>query len=472
MILSTVVVLTLSTVARSKKQESKKLEGKKLEGKKQESKKQGNKKNPHSFTTMVMLTNNGKKDGNSSRIFGKWKKGHNTKTQVKNVSFVQKSPPYEKSSTKSCLNMRKYKDIDKEIDMVPIDSIDPQYSKKGIARPATKSKASSLKKAPDKSKALRNENTIGTKIYSVNSGETKIKTNKKSEMNVAKTNKNRNRVGTTSMCMMTPDMMDTLGLEELRQENQFRRETRKHGNASNSTEVRNPAIEQTSRNNTYYDINPGCSAVIRSPATAVLAQPSRSSRRTGSLRKERISQNKSRQFNDNESTFQFADNDSFTRTSGSGTSYSSNFSDGTDDEPISRDPCRDMNYCYVADDGDDGGDYENTRRMNLFRNVDGKTCSPIACVSIVLSLPVACGLLCVDNVLNTNYFDAATENYRKSPTNSLPDPMGKSKKGKFKQRNHRGNIIPDNDNDDDVWNTVCDLELFPSDNDKNTSPCW
>lgn len=415
---------------------------------------------------MARLNNSSKKDGNSTGLFGKWKKGHSDK-KAKNVSFAQTSPPktnYEKKpSTKSCLNIKKYNEIDSDsdIDLVP-------YSKKGTARPATKSKASS-----QKTKVHRNEKTIGTKIYSNDTAQTTGKTNRKRDGNVAKNKK-------TPTSMMTPDMMETLGLVELHQEDQFRRETRKHGNASNSTVIRSPATEQTSRNKTYYDNNAINTAVIRSPATAALAQPGRSGRRTGAPRKVRTSHGKSyAESTDNESSLYFADSDSVTKTSDSATSYSSNFSSETDDEPIPRDPCPNMDYCYFADDGDDDDDdVENTKSMSIYQNLGGKSCGPMACASMVLAMPVACGLLCVDNILNTTFFDAATESYRKTPTNTSPEIMGKNTKGsagkkaKSKQRNHRGNKAPDSDDDDedDDWNAVCDLETFLFDNDKNATP--
>jgi hypothetical protein len=442
--------------------------------------------------------NNGssnKKEGSSAGMFGmrdKWKKvtraaGHkkgNTpqssptsptqmQTQTQTYPTPQSPSPNKKKHKRripiDCLGGKNHDDSASEVDMVSIDLMrtPPMHFKKKEAARITPSKFKS------KSSEKNQKETSATD---------RIVVRHRSSNNNSNSN-NKNRISTTAISMMTPDMLETLGLTECDAKNQSRHDRKKHGHANTTT------------------------ASIRSPAISVTAAPAGSNRRD----RTRTSR-KGPQISKNSDTttasyvYYFSDNDTNTKASSASRSSSSSCSSSseTSSEPIPSDPCDpNQSDCLwtVVDEDEDDDENNNTTCMQLYRDsVAGMDCDPMTCVSMVLAMPVACGLVCIDNILDTTLFDTVTQKYyqKMTPFSSSSKPEivtndkykdakrsnWKKRKSKLRRENRENERHDDSDDDDDDdddddnnyddddnydCNAIWDCKLFPSSLENNRS---
>jgi len=315
-----------------------------------------------------------------------------------------------------------------------------------------------------------------------------------------------NRIAAKTMSMMTPDMLETLGLTELEEEDQFRYGNQNNGNGNGNA-------------NTNANTHTNTTTTIRSPATAPLAGTSRRNRTETSRERQNSKSNfKNKTYHgcddtDNDtditSCLYFGDNDTNTKGSSESVSSSSSYSSNESYEPIPRDPSRD-DWTFVDEDDDD----ENNTCMQFYREtkttVRDLDCDFDAfnCVSMVLAMPLACGLVCIDNLLDTKFFDSAAQKYQTTNTNTNTDTNTdtstssksetgtetetetlhekdakqqqkqkhsdrKRKKKKNQRKEHRGN--KEYNNPEDEINDICDTNykcVQERPTNKIIAPCW
>jgi len=268
----------------------------------------------------------------------------------------------------------------------------PKQTQKLQSSPRPRS--SSTQQTPSKAKA----SAKNQKEASAASDRTVVRHRNSSANEKANTdNKSKNRTSATAMSMMTPDMLETLGLTEFGvDKNQSRHGSQKQGHTNNST--------------------------------AIASEPSRRSRDgTRTSTRERQQQQNSKKTSDDTTTsssclYHFADDDdTITKASSSATSSSSSSSGSSSEEPIPRDPFCDPSqsnclWNLFAEDDEDDVENNASCTQQLYR--DSANCDPMTCVSMVLAMPVACGMVCIDNVLDTTLFDTATQKYHLTPTSS------------------------------------------------------
>jgi hypothetical protein len=100
---------------------------------------------------------------------------------------------------------------------------------------------------------------------------------------------------------------------------------------------------------------------------------------------------------------------------------------------ITQHPCpRKEDWKYeVADD--ESNSYLQFRRDSIAKELD-----PFSFTGMILTMPVACGLLCIDNILDTDFFDVAIGSIPNS--SDMRDKRSKSsyKKTRKKKRQHKG----------------------------------
>jgi hypothetical protein len=163
----------------------------------------------------------------------------------------------------------------------------------------------------------------------------------------------------------------------------------------------------------------------------------------------------------------FADNNC-AATKASSNSFSSSSTTSTSEETyesFSRDPCPCSDLLYGDNDVDDDQRTSTSSILAFYRETaETANCSnPVACATMAVALPVACGLLCVDNVAGTHLFERAT----KSHQIQRHDSEGSSPKAKSRAKANRHNAILDDADEhksekDTAWlaeecNAVCYL---------------
>ena len=217
------------------------------------------------------------------------------------------------------------------------------------------------------------------------------------------------------MSMMSPDMLETLGLTE------FGVDIQKQGHANNTT--------------------------------STASQPSRRSRDgTRTSTRERQQQQNSKMTSDDTTAsssyiYNFGDDDTTTKASSSATSSSS--SGSSFEDPMPRDPFCDSSqsncfWNFAAEDDEDDIDAENNASCTQQLYRDSANLDPMTCVGIVLAMPVACGMVCIDNVLDTTLFDSATKKYYLTPgpsNENYKDPKRSSRKKRWKSQLQRENRV-------------------------------
>eukprot|EP00531_Pseudo-nitzschia_arenysensis_P012554 CAMPEP_0116155722 /NCGR_PEP_ID=MMETSP0329-20121206/22461_1 /TAXON_ID=697910 /ORGANISM="Pseudo-nitzschia arenysensis, Strain B593" /LENGTH=388 /DNA_ID=CAMNT_0003652779 /DNA_START=263 /DNA_END=1429 /DNA_ORIENTATION=+ len=253
---------------------------------------------------------------------------------------------------------------------------------------------------------------------------------------------------TSSKCssMMTPDMLEVLGITEMHKaysfhpERQLKKEIaekpkKKENVASTSTPVRSSpakkAVVLTSRRNSIEAAPQEEGYTLQDKQTTreghnARREPTRegeTTRERQTPREEKASKErkaskkkKSVRYTDTASCMFYGGNDekSFTESIDTSSTCSS---DGSYFEPIPQDPCDPCDVYYPCQDDwtfAEGYDcyYEREKKSSSKTRGDSFTidsCDPLTVVGMVLTMPIACGLLCVDNVLDTNYFESASK---------------------------------------------------------------
>ena len=79
-------------------------------------------------------------------------------------------------------------------------------------------------------------------------------------------------------------------------------------------------------------------------------------------------------------------------------------------DPFLLDSCNLYENCNNQDDWNLlQAQIDNKTLIQYYRDNSLAGCTPMTCAGVALSMPVACGLLCVDNVLDTDLFETATK---------------------------------------------------------------
>ena len=239
--------------------------------------------------------------------------------------------------------------------------------------------------------------------------------------NNASNNTNTNRTSTKTMPMMTPDMVEVLGLTE----SHFR--TRKPKKISSIVATATPMPIP----------------IPSPPTTAVTRSPSRHNPFVQTPNERRASKSKiSRRYSDTSSCYDVADTE--TKVSICSTTSTSSSSDSYEPVPPHPfDPCDPYIPCqddmtFLDGHDNDGDGNETNTYMQYYRDSTVADCyDPLMCASIVLATPVACGMLCIDNVIGTNLFDPAAESFRKHTSVDPCNPEILTIKQKRTKRSHR-----------------------------------
>uniref|UniRef100_A0A7S0XL84 Uncharacterized protein n=1 Tax=Pseudo-nitzschia delicatissima TaxID=44447 RepID=A0A7S0XL84_9STRA len=265
--------------------------------------------------------------------------------------------------------------------------------------------------------------------------------------------------------MMTPDMLEVLGLTELHKSYQFYPEKPKkketasipashslhpknavvlHPHRKRNTEAAARARQtrdtetsrkgQTTRQSETTKQTPQEVPMSREKQTPREKQTAREVQPSKSKKAGRDSETSSRLY--------YADNDAKSLTSAC--TFSTCSSDGEYYEPMSSDPC-DCDVYYPCQE-DDWTFSEGTNCYDRGTNTSKKdyqesalsSFDPVSCVGMVLTMPIACGLLCIDNVLDTNYFESASESLKTASTSDKPEFLVIEEK-KRSHRNKRSN---------------------------------
>lgn len=80
------------------------------------------------------------------------------------------------------------------------------------------------------------------------------------------------------------------------------------------------------------------------------------------------------------------------------------------------------------------GQIDKKAVLQYYRDTSMAGCTPMTCAGVVLSMPIACGLLCVDNVLDTKLFETATQTIEKEATDDRPEEILTSNNKKRTER--------------------------------------
>eukprot|EP00533_Pseudo-nitzschia_delicatissima_P016871 CAMPEP_0197265742 /NCGR_PEP_ID=MMETSP1432-20130617/2576_1 /TAXON_ID=44447 /ORGANISM="Pseudo-nitzschia delicatissima, Strain UNC1205" /LENGTH=370 /DNA_ID=CAMNT_0042730515 /DNA_START=179 /DNA_END=1291 /DNA_ORIENTATION=+ len=245
--------------------------------------------------------------------------------------------------------------------------------------------------------------------------------------------------------MMTPDMLEVLGLTELHKSYQFypekpRKKETASNPASHSLHPKNAVVLQTRRKrNTEAATR---ARQTRNTETSRKGQTTRQSEATKqgkttrqrqtpqgvpTSREKQITREskKSVRHSETASCLYYTDNDAKSLVSTCTSSTCS--SDDEYYEPMSSDPCDcDVYYpCQEDDwtfsDGTNCYDRGTNTSKKVYQESALSSFDPVSCVGIVLTMPIACGLLCIDNVLDTNYFESASESLKTASTSDKPE---------------------------------------------------
>lgn len=248
-------------------------------------------------------------------------------------------------------------------------------------------------------------------------------------------NKIEGRMATKAESMMTPDMLETLGLTPVDENFVSRREYQDSDSSDRAGSDTFIPVPVPTRSR----------SALRSRNQQV-SPPKKNKmfeRRAAKKKK-----NVSFKFNDTASCLYYADDDdTMTKTSMASTCTTSSSSSQSQESKETCD-CMTQDSCPVRDDWTYENADDESHSYVSFRR-DGSSpidCDPMSLPGMILTMPAAFGLLFVDNILNTNYVDAAIGEIPK-PTN--PYSMKKRKTKHFSRR-------------DDSRDSVCGHRFLPA----------
>ncbi len=242
--------------------------------------------------------------------------------------------------------------------------------------------------------------------------------------------------------MMTPDMLEVLGLSEMHKAYSFHPEKprkkeidektkRKENIASTSSgkkavvlTSRRSSIEAAPQEERY--ISQDIQTTRREKTTRdgqnTRKEPTREGETTreekASIERKASKKTNSVRYMNTPSCLFYGDNDDKSLTESIETS--STCSDDSYYEPLPQDPFDPCDVYYPCQDDwtfAEGYDcsYERENKSSSKNRCDSFTtdsCDPLALLGMVLTMPLACGLLCVDNVFDTNYFESASKTWK------------------------------------------------------------
>ena len=316
------------------------------------------------------------------------------------------------SSMSSPINYRAGNNSDSasEVGMVSIDlESPPMYQKNGAATtpPATKPKSS-----PSKNEHESASGRILLRIHDKDNDSNKIESRMAARsVSFMTPEKIESRLSARSVSFMTPDMMETVAFVEADESFKSRLEHEERAGGHGHNVVSPEPTRQSS--------------------TSTTTEMKASKKKKKRLRSRLASKKKKNDYrnNDTATCFYFADDDDTKVSLASTCSTSSSSSDTsketwntlskeTCDETcdyITQHPCPGReDWTYIADD--ESTSYEHFPSDRTAIDFD-----PQSFTGMVLTMPVACGLLLVDNILDTDFFDAAI--------GSIPNSSGSRGKG-------------------------------------------
>lgn len=334
--------------------------------------------------------------------------------------------------------------------------------------------------------------------------------NAKSAAAAAAKNKKNAAAAARTMSMLTPDMLETLGLTEVvvkkrecKYESDYDHEYEYEYTHVSAVQVTTATSATATTNrctpkkkkSVRIDENRNTTIQQSFPETPPQHREALQHDSSSSYRKNK--NKRSRQLNRSSNTYD-GDNDASPGSpSGSSLSSSSESSSDNSYEPIPRAPDDWTIEDLTADDDD------NTI-LHYYRSAAGRDCDVFSCVGMVFALPLACGLMCLDNLVDTGFF---TQNTSKTNSMSSPEvlaprgtatepssscnnnktrPKARSavnhdRKKRNQQKSERRRRSKNDDNRDDDENDAASIrdancELFPTSIElpanKILAPCW
>eukprot|EP00535_Pseudo-nitzschia_heimii_P000690 CAMPEP_0197180514 /NCGR_PEP_ID=MMETSP1423-20130617/5098_1 /TAXON_ID=476441 /ORGANISM="Pseudo-nitzschia heimii, Strain UNC1101" /LENGTH=486 /DNA_ID=CAMNT_0042630601 /DNA_START=401 /DNA_END=1861 /DNA_ORIENTATION=- len=255
------------------------------------------------------------------------------------------------------------------------------------------------------------------------------------------TNKIESRMAARATSLMTPDMLDTLRVVEGDENLESRPEHQESESGRDNIVEMIPSPEPT-----------------RQSSTSTSREKKASKKKKGlkdrrSLKEKKKKKKNYNVYNDTGSCFYFADDDdtkvSVAYTCSTSSSSTSDLTKATFDDLtketcdnflsdetcdyISQYPCpgkEDWKY-EVADD-------ESNSYVQFRGDYTAKELDPFSFTGMILAMPVACGLLCIDNILDTDFFDVAIGRIPNSSDTRDKRSKSSYKKTRKKKRKERG----------------------------------
>mmetsp|Transcript_26857 Transcript_26857/g.59180 ORF Transcript_26857/g.59180 Transcript_26857/m.59180 type:complete len:480 (+) Transcript_26857:330-1769(+) len=303
---------------------------------------------------------------------------------------------------------RNHGDEESEVDMVSVDLVTPPRS------PIARTAPSSTPPKPAKAAALGSVPTIDG-----NRGRNDAKNSPAGDKEpVAPTETTPLSPSHSLKSMLTPDMLETLGLTEFLSEDLFR-------------------CKDTSQTNINNNNTKSPSRTTKSRGDPVSARPrTRSARERSNAKKQRsgaqefIGDGYAGSSLYSASGFHTTGSSTCSATTSPYSTFSSSSSYSSHSyEPVARAPGTNGDEWTFAEDEDDD---ENNPYVQCYNQVAKNDCGLLACAGMTLALPVACGLVCIDTFFDTKLFDSAVKSYR-----DLTGKEGEDKKGGSRSSNDK-----------------------------------
>lgn len=400
-------------------------------------------------------------------IFCKWKKREKEASRTPSKTYrerpIEVSPypykPREKPKPKSPSKKRtvsfrdcqgrNHDDSEKSEVDTSMESIDLRTPPPMYYKPNTKKSEEASRPRPRSSLISNSNSSLYSKNLISNSSSSSSKKNETIKDSGSNNNNNKSkdshvkknsviRLATKTMSMLTPDMLEVLGLLECRHEPRLQACHQDMMETLGLKEVReepDPPLQQSQQDmrgtlslleleepplqKYQQDQHRNhATAAMRCPATEVLAEPRTKSQlllhpREAAKRKKKKKKSKknrnSNGYNYNDAVSCLTDVFTDVDDSKSVATASTQSSREAFETPPTRDPEDEDTLYTFENDGEKMG-YQQPYRDAVPAGGDCDTA--VNLFAMALSVPVGCGLLCVDQFFGTDYFDQATESYR------------------------------------------------------------